>query len=80
LPQSGAQKKVRKLSASSLDPRKDFRFFMMRAKVRQVYREALQEARGCPEGAREAMSDLIRDEFRVFRRDPADERWKLDSE
>ena len=53
---------------------------MMRAKVRQVYREALQEARGCPEGAREAMSDLIRDEFRVFRRDPADESWKLDSD
>lgn len=43
-----------------MDPRKDFRFFLARAKVCQVYREALQETKafGDPE-TRESMRELI---------------------
>jgi hypothetical protein len=59
----------------------DFKFFMMRTKVIQIYREALQEARlfSDPE-MREHMQQMIRDEFRPLRRDRAEVDWKLDIE
>lgn len=60
-----------------MDPRKDFRFFLAKAKVCQVYREALQEAGAFGDPAvRESMRDLVRDQFRVFR--PARQDWTLD--
>ena len=60
-----------------MDPRKDFKFFLARAKVCQVYREALQEASAFtdPE-VRDSMRDLIREQFRVFR--PVRQDWTLD--
>ncbi|TNV87614.1 hypothetical protein FGO68_gene2092 [Halteria grandinella] len=65
---------------ASTDPRKDFKYFVMRAKVCQVYREALIEARQFSDlQMKSEMSQMIQDEFRVFRRDPADLNWKLDS-
>lgn len=55
------------------DQRKDFKYFIVRAKVCQVYREALLETRlfGDPQMKSE-MASLIKDEFRVFRRDTKD--------
>jgi Complex 1 protein (LYR family) len=62
-----------------LDPRKDFKFFLMRAKVCQVYREALKECRLFRDpSTRTEMQVMIKGEFRVFRRDPADQGWRLD--
>lgn len=56
-----------------LDPRKDFKFFIIKAKVLQMYREALMEARSFEDpDVRNSMVDMIKDEFRVLRRDPND--------
>lgn len=52
----------------------------MRAKICQVYREALLETKGfADEDTREQMRDMIKHEFSVFRRRQEEEStWKLD--
>ena len=64
-----------------LDPKLDFKFFVMKAKVCQVYRESLQIAREFKDPEmRLQMTDMVRDEFRPLRRDRQDTQWKLDVE
>lgn len=51
-----------------IDPNKDFKFFIMKAKVCQVYREALKEAKMISDPDLSSdMQNLMRDEFQVFR-------------
>ncbi len=53
-----------------LDQRMDFKFFMMRTKVKQVYREALKEAQQFQDiDLRNHMTEMIKDEFKPIRRD-----------
>ena len=61
-------KNYMKRGRPSLDPRKDFRFFLLRSKVRQVYREALLEARSDDPSLREQLTALVKEDFQVFRR------------
>jgi len=78
---SSSVKRKAGLPLKPLDPRMDFRFFMMRTKVIQVYREALQEARQFRDpDMREQMTQMVKDEFRPLRRDRSEEKWKLDIE
>jgi hypothetical protein len=78
---SAVKKQLPRRIINAADPRKDFKYFVMRAKVSQVYREALQEAKAFPDPSMKLeMQDLMRDEFRVFRRDPLDLGWKLEAD
>ena len=53
----------------------------MKAKVCQVYREALLLARDFNDPQmRSHMTDMIKDEFRPLRRDRKDVQWQLDVE
>ncbi|CDW81638.1 UNKNOWN [Stylonychia lemnae] len=52
-----------------LDSKKDFKFFIMKSKVQQVYREALKDAQTIQDpDVRQDMYQMMRDEFDVFRR------------
>ena len=48
---------------------KDFKYFLLKAKVQQMYREALKEANSFPDPClRDEMTQFMKAEFQVFRK------------